>query len=439
MRSDRRLIDVLVVALLALLAFVSVALHTLGYTKVSPVDELQHIDYLHRAPAPPSYGDRVGQDAMREQACRGLDFVGEGPRACTASDVYDPDTFQERGYSTGSVNSPVYYTLTKAFAGPLRAAGGVDSLVTTGRLAGGLWLSLGLSIAYLTAVARGTGRLAAASVMALLAASPALIFPSSTISPDSMGLLAGALMVASLTWWERNRSRSAGVAFVACAVFVASVKMTFVLAVGAAALTLILTSNRNRGGRPSRWFMTPDAALALGASASALVTALAWMAIQASRPQMDPDALPDLATRFLVPEFPWHGLLESGLTLVTPLSTGWVLVGDPAAYSFTTSVPSIVVLSGIVAAGLFRAVGSDHLALASATLAVAVVGGIGLVTVNYLTSESYFPLPARYGSALVAAMAVTSASSVRGRGAAVALAVVAAGTLAVSLTRLAAL
>ncbi len=56
--------------------------------------------------------------------------------------------------------------------------------------------------------------------MALLAASPALLFPTSTISPDSMGLLAGAVVLASLTGWERRRTAAAAACFVACAMLV---------------------------------------------------------------------------------------------------------------------------------------------------------------------------------------------------------------------------
>jgi hypothetical protein len=433
---NRRLADVGVAVLLLVLGLGSVALHTDGYTKVSPVDELQHIDYLYRAPSPPAYADKVGQDAMREQACRGLDFVGEGVRECTTKDIYDPATFQERGYSTGSVNSPVYYTLTKLVAVPLQAVAGFDSLVTAGRMVGGLWLGLGLALAYLTAVRRGVRRSAAAAVMALLAASPALLFPGSTISPDAMGLLAGAAVLATLTWWERRRTVAAAACFILCAMVVTLVKMTFVLPVGAAALTLLLTARRPEGSNPLKRFATTDVALAAGASVAALGSALSWMVVQASRPQMDPEALPDLATRFLVPEFPWHGLLESALVLVTPLSSPWALVGDPAQMNFTTALPSAVVGAGIIAAGLLRAAPRPHLSLATATLAVAVLGGLGLVVVNYVTSDSYFQLPSRYGSGLVAAMAVSTAAVIRGRRAALAVGLVAVVALAISLVRL---
>ena len=439
MTINRRLADLCVAAFLLVLGLGSVALHTDGYTKVSPIDELQHIDYLYRAPFPPAYADKVGQDAMREQACRGLDFVGEGERVCTTKDVYDPATYQERGYSTGSVNSPVYYTLTKVVAVPLQAVTGLDSLVTAGRMVGGLWLGLGLAITYLTAVRRGVRRSSAAAVMALLGASPVLVFPSSIITPESMGLLSGAVVLATLTWWERRRTALAAVGFVLAAVLVTAAKMTFILPVGAAALTLLITSRRPGESHPLKRFATRDAALAVTASVAALGSALAWMVVQAMRPQMDPEALPDLATRFLVPEFPWRGLMESGLTLVTPLSSPWAVVGDPIQMNFTTLLPSAVLTAGIVAAGLFRAVPKPHLSLATATLVVAVLGGLGLVAVNYVTSDSYFPLPARYGSGLVAAMAVSTAAAIRGRRAAIAVALVAAVALVISLVRLTAL
>ncbi len=213
--------------------------------------------------------------------------------------------------------------------------------------------------------------------------------------------------------------------------------MTFILPVGAAALTLLIASRRaGETPRPLNRFATRDVALAVGASVAALGSALAWMVVQATRPQMDPEALPDLATRFLVPTFPWHGLLESGMTLVTPLSSPWSLVGDPVQMNFTTVLPSLVVGAGIIASGLFRAAPKPHLPLATATLLVAVLGGLGLVVVNYVTSDSYFQLPARYGSGLVAAMAVSTAAVIRGRRAAVAVGVVALVALAVSLIRL---
>ena len=62
------------VALMALAAVLSV-LHVRAYTALSPLDELQHVDYLDQASRLDFVhnGERVGQLAMREQACRTVD------------------------------------------------------------------------------------------------------------------------------------------------------------------------------------------------------------------------------------------------------------------------------------------------------------------------------------------------------------------------------
>lgn len=434
MARRARIIDVLVVALLSLLAMGSVALHVDRYTTVSPVDEMQHIDYLYRAPVPPAYGDKVGQDAMREQSCRGLDLPGFEKGTCSRSHTFDPDVFQERGYSTGSMNTPVYYTLTKALAVPLGAVTGSDSLVTPGRLVGGVWLALGLAIAYLVAVRRGIGRTASASMLALLAASPAVVFPAATINPDSMGMLAGALVLLALTGWEQRGGRTWAAAFLLVAAFVTAIKLTFILAVGAAALHLLAKGVRRPGVRDR--LRSGDTLLAVGSVVVSLATALGWLVVQSQRRQMDPDALPDLATRFLVPEFPWAGLMETSLQLLSPLASPWAVVGDPIQLAFVTGVPSLVLLGGVLGAGLFRAAPAPHRDLASATVVTAIVGCLGLTAVSYLTAQSYFPLPPRYASALVPLMALSGAALVRDRAAACALAGVAAIALAVSLLRI---
>lgn len=434
MAQRSRVVDALVVALLTVIALGSVGLHVERYTKVSPVDEMQHIDYLYRAPSPPAYGDKVGQDAMREQSCRGLDLAGFERGTCSRSFTFDPNAYQERGYSTGSVNAPVYYSLTKALAVPLGAVMGTDSLVTPGRLVGGLWLALGLVISYLVAVRRGIARGAAAPMLALLAASPAVVFPASTISPDSMGLLAGALVLLVLTGWEQRGGRRWAAAFVAVAAFVTAIKLTFILAVGAAALYLLARGARRSGLRER--LRAGDTLLALGSVGVALVVGIGWMVVQSQRLQVDPDAAPDLATRFLVPEFPWAGLMETSLQLLSPLASPWVPVGDPIKLAFVTGVPSLVLLGGVLGAGLFRAAPAPHRDLATTTVFVAIAGCLGLTVVSYLVSQSYFPLPPRYASSLVPLMALSGAALVRDRVAAYALAGVAAAALVVSLLRI---
>ena len=222
--------------------------------------------------------------------------------------------------------------------------------------------------------------------------------------------------------------------FLLVAAFVTAIKLTFILAVGAAALYLLAKGVRRPGIRDQ--LRSSDTLLALGSVVVSLATALGWLVIQSQRRQMDPDALPDMASRFLVPEFPWSGLMETSLQLLSPLASPWVVVGDPIKLAFVTNVPSLLLLAGVLGAGLFRGAPAPHRNLASATVVVAIVGCLGLTAVSYLTSQSYFPLPPRYASALVPLMALSGAALVRDRAAACALAGVAGLALVVNLLRI---
>jgi len=62
------------VALAALLVALAVlvALHVRDHPALSHIDELQHMDYALKSPFHvPRHGDSIGQEAMREAACRG--------------------------------------------------------------------------------------------------------------------------------------------------------------------------------------------------------------------------------------------------------------------------------------------------------------------------------------------------------------------------------
>lgn len=436
-----RAVDVLLPAVLAFLAVVLVALQVHAYTRLSPIDELQHIDSLYRAPAAPAPADRVGQEAMRQQDCRGVDAPGFEPGACGPLGSFDPATYQEKGYNTAAANTPLYYTATRGVAELVRATTPADDVVTAGRLAGGLWLGLGIALTYVAGRRRGVGRAPLAVVGVLLAAAPGLQFPGGTITPDAWGLMVGAALVLAVTWWEARPSTARAAVLVLVAVLVSLVKLTNLVGVAAIAFYLLLQRGRDGaqateepvGGeatRPARWILT-----GVATGGMAVLAAGAWMAVVSSRPQMDPDDLPDMVTRFQVPAFPWMGLLDNALVLVQPLA-GPVPVGTLTYSTVATSIVSLVLVSGTVAAALFLPRATRSTALARGVLLAAVSGAVALVVVGYLTSHSYFPLPPRYGLALVAPMAVVSASCLRTRSSVGFAAALAAGAFAASSVRL---
>ena len=434
LRGRRLSASALLPVLLALVAVGFVALQVHAYTRLSPIDELQHIDSLYKAPAAPAPGDRVGQEAMRQQDCRGVDAPGFEPGACRPLGSFDPGTFQEKGYNTAAANTPIYYTATKGLAEVVEATTPADDLVTAGRLAGGVWLGLGLLITYLAGRRRGVGRAPLLVTGALLAAAPGLQFTGGTITPDAWGLLVGAVLLLAVTWWEERPTNGRTAVLVLVAVVVALVKLTFLVGVAAVAFYLLLGRARedadDTGPGPLRRAVT-----GLVTGGVAVAAAGAWLVVVSSRPQMDPADLPDMVTRFQATAFPWTGLMDNSLVLLQPLAAP-VPVGTLSYVVLATSLVSLVLLSGTVAAAVFGAAPPRSTALARATLLAAVLGALALVVMGYVFSSSYFPLPPRYGMALLAPMAVVTASCLRTRTAVALAAAVAAVVLAASAVRL---
>jgi hypothetical protein len=428
--------NALVACMVVALSGLFVGLHVQGYTTLSPVDELQHIDYLDRAPEHPEPDDRVGQYALHQQLCRSVDAPDFGPPQCRSGRL-DPNDFQERGYNTAAIYTPIYYTVTKVVASGVDVVTPTDDLVTTGRLAGAFWLALGVLLIYAAGRRRGLRRGPMAAIGALLVSAPAVLYPSATIAPDATALAVGGGLMLALTWWEDKPSTRRAAVLVGVAAVVALVKMTYLCIVAAVSIYLLLRWLRGRGrdGQSAPWALL----VAVATGAGALVVTVAWMAYVAAQPQIVTEELPHMATRFKVASFPWAGLGDGLFVLVQPLSNPWALVGVPQLSVLACTIGSLVLTSGSVAVAVFG-VGSDRERdLARATLLSAVASSVLLVTASYLTSGSYIPLPTRYGMALLAPLALSAAACARSRTATAILWALAAVTVVLTTWRLVAL
>lgn len=440
-------------ALAALLAIIGlssvfVSVHVASYHRLSPVDELSHLDYVFRSPALLAPGDKVEQQALYEQACRGVDAPGFDPVLCDRNHTYDADAYQEKGFNTAANFTPIYYASTRAVAEVIRALTPANSLFVAARLTGAVWLALGLVLTFLAGRRAGVAPAPLLAVLALLIASPSLIYPSATVTPDAVGLAGGAAVVLAALAWERRPDRRRLAVLVLVGVIFSLVKLTNILVLGAVALFIVV--DRSRRAAAAHRADADDAAAdveaapapaaapairtsqrwtAAGlASVAALFAAAAWTVFSNSRNHADPDDVPDMTIRFAVTSFPWSGMLDSALTLVSPLSSPWVAVGTPSLLFFTTSIVSLVLTAGTVGAALFSTTTPRVTVMARCLLVVAVLGSLGLVTMNYVTAHQYFALPARYGQSLIAPMVLVTAAMLRSRvavGAVTSLAVVA--------------
>ncbi|WP_210648778.1 hypothetical protein [Nocardioides sp. SYSU D00065] len=424
--------NALVVAMIVVLSGLLVGLHVDGYTKLSPVDELQHIDYLDRAPGHPSPTDRVGQFAMHQQLCRGMDFEGFGPPGCVRGRL-DPDNFQERGYNTASIYTPLYYTATKVVASGIELVTPADDLVTSGRLVGGFWLALGALLLFAAGRRRGLDRGPLAAICVLLVSGPALLYPSSTIAPDATALALSAGLVLALTWVEERPTKRRIAVLVLIATIAPLVKMTYLCSVAVVALYLLIRWLRGlQRGERAHWPLVTGAVAAV----TALAGTFAWTSYVSSMPQISDEALPDMATRFQVGAFPWYGIGDSLFVLLQPLSNPWVLVGTPQLVVLACTLGTLTVTAGTVATAIFGVGQEREQDLARATIISGIACSIGLIVISYVTSGSYIPLPSRYGMALIAPLALSTVACVRTRTSSAILWGIAAASLVLTLWRL---
>lgn len=198
-----------VCGLLLLASLVLVGLHVRSYETLSPIDELQHIDYVLKAGEfdIPVRNERVGQEAMAEAACRSVDAPGYVGPAC-GLDTYDPENFQERGFNTAASQFPPYYVATGIPARALTAVGIFDSKVTAARMLGAIWLAAALSVTWYLMACLGIGRRSRAPVIVLLLATPLIIFHAgATVNADVSLMLTGAAATLATVKYEAGRLR----------------------------------------------------------------------------------------------------------------------------------------------------------------------------------------------------------------------------------------
>lgn len=454
-RTPRHLVLRLLPPLLVVLvAFVSVGLHVRTYTLVGPIDELQHIDYLYKSPEIVRPGDRFGDEAMQEEACRGLDYPGFELPACVRGGDYDPDDFQEAGYNTASANTPLYYTVTHALAAPLKALASLDSLVTAGRLVGGLWLAGGLLLAYAAARRLGAGRWPTAAVLAVLACTPAIVYPSATITPDAATFAVGAGVLLAALWWEERPTRRWPVLALvtAAALAIKMANITILVAVGLAMLIRLVVqrwfpaqadlmasrtaADGEGGGRYGSSPRVVDWVVGgLTLAVTTVVVAVGWQVTQAALTHGDLNAIP-MNQQFRADELSTGGLVSYFGQWLVPLSSPWAVVGRPEFTDALQRLSQLMVGAGFIAAALIGWRPLRERSLAWAVLITGLTGASAFILVTFYTQALYVPPPARYGYALVPAMAVLTAAGLKTRPAAITAGALAVVALAFSVLRL---
>jgi hypothetical protein len=386
-----------------------VVLHVSDYTKMSPYDELQHYDYLVRVMHDGDIvrrGDHFGQEALRTEACQGLDVPGYAIPPCGRI-TYEPTDFQERGINTAYIHPPVYYAISGSIAAGLSWIVGSDSLFTTGRLSGVVWMAGAMILTWLAMAELGITWTKRTVALLFVATAPVVMETTATINPDATALFAGAAVLFAVLRWERG-GRWWPAALTAA--FAVALKSTNIVALGLGVLYLLIRQVQQ--GRETRWGTVDRAALRrillvlASMVAGAGVVALVWVAYSASVARVPTLEIP-MAAQFHVDSLSIRQLLSNLDSGITALNTPYVPAEVHTAWIDQISIlVDRFFLVGVGIAAFASPVGSRMRALGIAAIVACFAVGPTFVLANFVLQGTYVGIPRRYGLSIVPALAV---------------------------------
>lgn len=392
---------------------VLVGAHVISYQKISPYDEGVHYDYLVKMQQGDMVreGDLLGQIAMREIACRGIDYEGIVLPRCDQQLPFDPGQFPNLGYNSADIHSPAYYFVTAWLAKALVVLSPLDSTFIAARLVGILWLGLGLLMAWAICRELGLRTMPTAIVLLLVTTNTWVLHASSTVNNDATALLAGGSVVLATLRWERGATP---LWLVAAAAFVAPfLKVTNAFAAILCGLYLLLNqgARRKEEGIPSGGLAVRRTVLTLvGVS---LLAVTSWVVVHAAlaSPVTSPLESESRASGFdlnlAVPQF---------LALVTPLS-GSIPTDALGGLAFgaVANLVGLLIVAACFApllSGSFR--GREDAVAGAGALSMLLSGPLFFLA-NYVLFGIEFGVQPRYGLSLVPALAAALAGALRWR------------------------
>lgn len=438
----------LVVVLIAIAANVG---HVARYTALSPFDESRHIDYMARIYEDGTVvklGDKLGETAMRLEACRGIDLAGFVPPPCDAKRL-EPEAFRDEGYDNAVNNPPLYYLTTGAVAEAAKAVGLSHNILDPARVMSGVWLAAGLALAV------GAGRMLGARDIPLVAAAvifalaPEPLFMGSTVNADSPSVFAGALVLVVALLWERRRWSMWWL--LAVGGVAAAFKMTNLIGVGIVAAWLLTRAyaawRPDGGGDDEDGDDGAGAVVGAGADglladadaevdadaatrrtpreyvwaaglvvAGAVAVTVLWIGLAGARATVDALDLPSNA-QFYEPGFPFRSLLErqNVFSLFPPID-GYrppvLSTRMNSTVAYAAELLAIAVMIGAVLRFRARDAVTSLVAWAGVVLLVA---GPGFIASTWFVNKVIFEPVGRYGLSAMAVIVIGTAAAVRGR------------------------
>lgn len=206
-----------------------------------------------------------------------------------------------------------------------------------------------------------------------------------------------------------------------------------VVALGVYLMLRMLASLRSREPVPPRHsvrtWLTGGAVLAC----TALVVAIVWLV--ALNAMGDASQLP-MNRRYKVNSLGVTPLVENLGNWIMPLSTVWVRESNPMLETALQRFGPLLLSAGSIATALFGIIASRARSIAWSWLLTAFAGASAFVVAGYVYQSMYGPVPARYGYALVPAMAALTSTGIRTRPASAVVIIFAIVSVIASIARL---
>ena len=409
----------LVLGLLLVLVTMVVAGHVGRYRKFSPIDELQHVDYLLKAPGFefPGSGDRIGQEAARAETCSRLDasFDAALPPCVSAPDTVEVERLQEQGFNTAYIHPPGFYFVDGVTTRILEALTFEKiGILTLARLAGLIWAWLAVVFLWLAFKEFGASTWTAAVGIVLVMTSGAVISSVSTVNPDGTALAIGAGILWAAARWERTRRF--GWLVVLFAAVATITKFSNIAGVGVALAFLLLPafkpvmSQFRASGFMGVWSDRDSKSRIAIAGASLIAIgalSIGWRVAQAVLQVIPPNELP-MSQPTVISSFPLTSFVNSWRVGVSPLQSPWMasFLGSEWVVA-SVGIVDLVLVVGAVAGLFLSSAGSKGRRVAWASIVCSIFLGPFLVTFLFFAQHVNFPVPPRYGLSLVAGLAVS--------------------------------
>ena len=276
-----------------IVAVALVTSHIAAFRAMSPVDEIQHLDYVLRVRGGDLVhrGDLLVPETRSIVACRGFDpelsgMLAEGwtEPLCGAEDLR-ADQFPQIGFNTAWRHPPIYYLITAGLASGIDLLPGTGDVLTAARLAGLVWAIAAVCLMWALLAAFNVPRSNRVLLILFLIASPAVLFYLSVVTEDATAVAAGAGMLLAARAWQQGRA--AWWLPVIVALGAGALKWTNLAGVVAAALYLVLSEALGKRER-----LRESGKIALGMVAACVFVICVWFTVQEAIAEVPPEDIP---------------------------------------------------------------------------------------------------------------------------------------------------